>query len=176
MFSFDPYSPAVDADPFPYYRTLRDEHKFQSGRKITFAPRVFFGAAANPFGLPFEWRAERLAKKVQAGAQFIQTQYCYDVPRLREKAVLSCIKLWDAKAGAAAVFTFALRGEAGIASRALALAIMLAARAFAVIRSEDLIWSRGVKRYFLGREDLPSDLGVWNADTTRMPARMRSAG
>ena len=65
-------------------RTLRDEHKFQSGRKITFAPRVFFGAAANPFGLPFEWRAERMAKKVQAGAQFIQTQYCYDVPRLRE--------------------------------------------------------------------------------------------
>ncbi|MFO1193598.1 MAG: methylenetetrahydrofolate reductase [Rhodoferax sp.] len=65
-------------------RGLRDDHRFQSGRKITFAPRVFFGAAANPFGLPFEWRAERLAKKVQAGAQFIQTQYCYDVPRLRE--------------------------------------------------------------------------------------------
>ena len=65
-------------------RTLRDEHRFQSGRKITFAPRVFFGAAANPFGLPFEWRAERMAKKVQAGAQFIQTQYCYDVPRLRK--------------------------------------------------------------------------------------------
>ncbi len=64
-------------------RTLRDDHKFQSGRKITFAPRVFFGAAANPFGLPFEWRAERLAKKVAAGAQFVQTQYCYDVPRLR---------------------------------------------------------------------------------------------
>ncbi len=64
-------------------RGLRDDHKFQSGRKITFAPRVFFGAAANPFGLPFEWRAERLAKKVQAGAQFVQTQYCYDVPRLR---------------------------------------------------------------------------------------------
>jgi methylenetetrahydrofolate reductase (NADPH) len=65
-------------------RKLRDDHQFQSGRKISFAPRVFFGAAANPFGLPFEWRAERMAKKVQAGAQFIQTQYCYDVPRLRE--------------------------------------------------------------------------------------------
>ena len=64
-------------------RTMRDEHKFQSGRKITFAPRVFLGAAANPFGLPFEWRAERLAKKVAAGAQFVQTQYCYDVPRLK---------------------------------------------------------------------------------------------
>lgn len=65
-------------------RGLRDEHRFQSGRKVTFAPRVFFGAAANPFGLPFEWRADRLAKKVAAGAQFVQTQYCYDVPRLRE--------------------------------------------------------------------------------------------
>jgi methylenetetrahydrofolate reductase (NADPH) len=65
-------------------RKMRDEHKFQSGRKITSAPRVFFGAAANPFGLPLQWRADRLAKKVAAGAQFVQTQYCYDVPRLKE--------------------------------------------------------------------------------------------
>jgi methylenetetrahydrofolate reductase (NADPH) len=64
-------------------RTLRDEHRFLSGRKITFAPRVLLGAAENPFAPPIEWRAQRLAKKVQAGAQFIQTQYCYDVPRLR---------------------------------------------------------------------------------------------
>jgi len=64
-------------------RTLRDEHRFQSGRKITFAPRVFFGAAENPFAPPFEWRPERLAKKIAAGAQFIQTQYCFDVERLR---------------------------------------------------------------------------------------------
>ena len=63
-------------------RTLRDERRFQSGRKITCAPRVFFGAAENPFALPHEWRPARLAKKVAAGAQFIQTQYCYDVPRL----------------------------------------------------------------------------------------------
>tara|TARA_R110002110_G_scaffold57807_2_gene164786 strand:- start:864 stop:2672 length:1809 start_codon:yes stop_codon:yes gene_type:complete len=47
-------------------------------------------------------------------------------------------------------------------------------RAFATIRSEDLIYTRAVRRYFLGREDLPSDIGVWNADTTRMPARMHS--
>jgi methylenetetrahydrofolate reductase (NADPH) len=65
-------------------RTLRDEHRFQSGRKLTFAPRVFFGAAENPFAPPYEWRPFRLAKKVAAGAQFIQTQYCFDVPRLRE--------------------------------------------------------------------------------------------
>ncbi len=48
------------------------------------------------------------------------------------------------------------------------------ARAFAAIRAEDLIWSRAVRRYFLGQADLPTDLGVWNADTTRMPARMHS--
>jgi methylenetetrahydrofolate reductase (NADPH) len=64
-------------------RTLRDDHKFQSGRKVTFAPRVFFWGCRESVRLPFEWRAERLAKKVAAGAQFIQTQYCYDVPRLK---------------------------------------------------------------------------------------------
>ncbi|TLZ16366.1 MAG: methylenetetrahydrofolate reductase [Gammaproteobacteria bacterium] len=64
-------------------RTLRDEHRFLSGRKITCAPRVLLGAAENPFAKPCEWRAQRLAKKVAAGAQFIQTQFCYDVPLLR---------------------------------------------------------------------------------------------
>ena len=64
-------------------RTLRDEHRFQSGRKITYAPRVFFGAAENPMVPPLEHRALRLGKKIAAGAQFIQTQYCYDLDRLR---------------------------------------------------------------------------------------------
>ncbi len=64
-------------------RGLRDGHHFQSGRKITFAPRVLLGAAENPNALPTEHRALRLAKKVAAGAQFIQTQYCYDLPLLR---------------------------------------------------------------------------------------------
>ena len=64
-------------------RGLRDESRFQSGRKLSHAPRMFLGAAANPFAPPFEWRIEHLAKKVRAGAQFIQTQYCYDVPVLR---------------------------------------------------------------------------------------------
>jgi methylenetetrahydrofolate reductase (NADPH) len=64
-------------------RTMRDEHHFLSGRKLTCAPRVLLGAAENPFAPPVEWRAQRLAKKVAAGAQFIQTQYCYDVPLLR---------------------------------------------------------------------------------------------
>lgn len=48
------------------------------------------------------------------------------------------------------------------------------ARTFSTIRSEDLIWSRAVRRYFLGQEDMPTDMGVWVADTTRMPARMHS--
>lgn len=64
-------------------RTLRDQHHFQSGRKISFAPRVFLGAAENPSALPHAWRAQRLAKKIAAGAQFIQTQYIYDLPLLR---------------------------------------------------------------------------------------------
>jgi polyhydroxyalkanoate synthase subunit PhaC len=46
--------------------------------------------------------------------------------------------------------------------------------AFAAIRSEDLIWSRATRRYFLGEPDLPTDLSVWVNDTTRMPARMHS--
>ncbi len=48
------------------------------------------------------------------------------------------------------------------------------ARTFASIRAEDLIYTRAVNRYFLGKEDLPTDIGIWNADTTRMPARMHS--
>jgi len=79
-------SPVFDLDSISLLataRTLRDEHRFLSGRKITFAPRVLLGAAENPFAPPTEWRAQRLAKKIQAGAQFIQTQYCYDVQLLR---------------------------------------------------------------------------------------------
>ena len=64
-------------------RTLRDESHFQSGRKVTSPPHVFLGAAENPSALPHDWRARRLAKKVAAGAQFIQTQYCYDLSLLR---------------------------------------------------------------------------------------------
>ncbi len=48
------------------------------------------------------------------------------------------------------------------------------ARTFSAIRSEDLIYSRAVRRYFLGQEDVPTDMGVWVSDTTRMPARMHS--
>jgi methylenetetrahydrofolate reductase (NADPH) len=65
-------------------RSLRDEHRFQSGRKISYAPRVFLGAAENPCALPLDWRPLRLAKKIAAGAQFVQTQYIYDMERMRQ--------------------------------------------------------------------------------------------
>jgi methylenetetrahydrofolate reductase (NADPH) len=65
-------------------RKMRDESQFQSGRRITKPPRMFLGAAANPFMPPYEFRPIRLAKKIEAGAQFIQTQYCFDVDRLRQ--------------------------------------------------------------------------------------------
>jgi methylenetetrahydrofolate reductase (NADPH) len=64
-------------------RTLRDEHHFLSGRKISSAPRVLLGAAENPFAHPTGFRAQRLVKKIAAGAQFIQTQFCYDLPLLK---------------------------------------------------------------------------------------------
>ena len=47
-------------------------------------------------------------------------------------------------------------------------------RTFSAIRAEDLIYTRAVNRYFLGKDDLPTDIGVWNGDTTRMPAQMHS--
>ena len=64
---------------------LRDEHSFQNDEEIEgVEPRFFVGAAENPFGDPFEWRPLRLAKKARAGADFIQTQMIYNVPRFRE--------------------------------------------------------------------------------------------
>ncbi|KAA0917540.1 alpha/beta fold hydrolase [Aquicoccus porphyridii] len=46
--------------------------------------------------------------------------------------------------------------------------------AFRAIRSEDLVWQRAVRRYLLGIEEKETDMGTWNADATRMPARMHS--
>ena len=64
-------------------RTMRDESRFESGRAISSPPRVLVGGAANPFMPPFDFRVDRLEKKIEAGMQFTQTQYCFDVPRLR---------------------------------------------------------------------------------------------
>lgn len=65
-------------------RTLRDDGHFLSGRPLEVKPRFFLGGACNPFVPPYDYRPLRLAKKVEAGADFIQTQYCFDVPRMKE--------------------------------------------------------------------------------------------
>ena len=57
---------------------------FDNGKKIKPAPDFFIGAAANPFAPPYEYRPYRLAKKVAAGARFVQTQLIYNVDRFRE--------------------------------------------------------------------------------------------
>jgi methylenetetrahydrofolate reductase (NADPH) len=62
-------------------RRMRDEGKFQGGADIKNPPRMFIGAAANPFADPFELRVARLAKKVNAGVDFIQTQCIYNMDK-----------------------------------------------------------------------------------------------
>ena len=65
-------------------RDMRDEKKFQCGEEMPVEPHLFVGAAANPFADPFEFRVIRLAKKVAAGADFIQTQIVYNVDKFAE--------------------------------------------------------------------------------------------
>jgi len=66
-------------------KMLRDEKKFQSGQELkTSEPKFFIGAAENPFADPFKFRAVRLGKKITAGADFIQTQIIYNVPKFKE--------------------------------------------------------------------------------------------
>jgi methylenetetrahydrofolate reductase (NADPH) len=62
-------------------RYMRDEGKFLGGDEIGQPPKLFVGAAANPFADPFEIRVRRLAKKVAAGAEFIQTQCIYNLDK-----------------------------------------------------------------------------------------------
>jgi methylenetetrahydrofolate reductase (NADPH) len=62
-------------------RRMRDEGKFLGGEEIHRPPRMFVGAAANPFADPFEIRVPRLAKKIAAGAEFIQTQCIYNLDK-----------------------------------------------------------------------------------------------
>src|SRR6266508_2459102 len=61
-------------------RTMRDQHRLLSGREMKQPPSWFIGAVENPFAPPQRFRAERLGKKVAAGAQFVQTQFIFDVP------------------------------------------------------------------------------------------------
>jgi len=62
-------------------RQMRDEGKFLGGDDIERPPQMFVGAAANPFADPFEIRVPRLAKKVAAGVEFIQTQCIYNLDK-----------------------------------------------------------------------------------------------
>ena len=64
-------------------KSMRDEKQFISGDDVSGEVPIYIGAAANPFADPFEFRVTRLAKKVKAGADFIQTQAVYDVDRFR---------------------------------------------------------------------------------------------
>ncbi len=75
--------PVFDLDSLSLLRTLRtmrDDATFLSGRKLSTPPQIFLGAAENPCIPPLELRADRLEKKIRAGADFIQTNYIYDVP------------------------------------------------------------------------------------------------
>lgn len=62
-------------------KTMRDEKKFICGENISGEVPLYIGAVENPFADPFEYRVIRLGKKVDAGADFIQTQAVYDVEK-----------------------------------------------------------------------------------------------
>jgi 5,10-methylenetetrahydrofolate reductase len=79
--------PVFDLDSISLLRIserMRDAGTFASGRKLDVAPNLFLGATANPFVPPFRDRIANLEKKIDAGAQFIQTQFCFDVPLLAD--------------------------------------------------------------------------------------------
>lgn len=65
-------------------RQMRDTAKILGGDELSLAPDLFIGAVENPFAEPFAFRAIRLAKKVAAGAEFIQTQCIYNLERFKE--------------------------------------------------------------------------------------------
>ena len=65
-------------------KDMRDRGKDMNGHDLDIAPAMFIGAAANPFADPFEYRILRLAKKIDAGADFIQTQCIYNMDRFKK--------------------------------------------------------------------------------------------
>ncbi len=64
-------------------KTMRDEGIFPSGKKLDGAPKFFIGCAVNPFADPFEIRVPRLKMKMQAGADFVQTQCIYNMEKFK---------------------------------------------------------------------------------------------
>ncbi len=78
-------------------KKMRDEKKFLNGEDISGEVPLYIGAAANPFADPFEFRVKRLAKKVKAGADFIQTQAVYDMPKFTKYMEMVCDQGLDKK-------------------------------------------------------------------------------
>jgi CO dehydrogenase/acetyl-CoA synthase delta subunit len=79
--------PVFDLDSIQLLKLVSDleEGRFANGEELKGKNPVFFrGAAENPFAEPYDFRAYRLAKKIKAGAQFIQTQIIYNVERFRK--------------------------------------------------------------------------------------------
>jgi methylenetetrahydrofolate reductase (NADPH) len=73
-----------DLDSIQFVQTvkaMRDEGIILGGESLASPPNLFIGAAANPFADPLEFRVVRLAKKIEAGAGFIQTQCIYNLDR-----------------------------------------------------------------------------------------------
>lgn len=65
-------------------KDMRDENKFISGDELEHPMAMFIGAVENPFADPFDYRVDRLEKKINAGASFIQTQCIFDLDRFKE--------------------------------------------------------------------------------------------
>ena len=65
-------------------KNMRDSGKIIGGEELTKPPEMFIGAAANPFADPIEFRIVRLAKKIEAGADFIQTQCIYNLQKFEK--------------------------------------------------------------------------------------------
>ena len=65
-------------------RIMRDEARFLSGRHLDAPPRLFLGASINPFAPPYPARVHQMAKKIAAGAEFVQSQYCFDIDMARQ--------------------------------------------------------------------------------------------
>lgn len=79
--------PVFDLDAVSLLRVARsmcERGEYASGRKLERAPRLFIGATANPFVPPYAGRVLNLRKKIDAGARFIQTQFCFDVRLLED--------------------------------------------------------------------------------------------
>ncbi len=65
-------------------KRMRDEKKLLDGGDLTIEPRLYIGAVENPYADPYEFRAVRLAKKIRAGCDFIQTQGVFDVKKFKD--------------------------------------------------------------------------------------------